>query len=58
MRTATILCMAIGVIGMTAAPALAAPAGSPATDFSAQQKKKKTVPNNAPGGPAAQGDRQ
>jgi hypothetical protein len=39
--------MAIGVIGMTAAPALAAP--SPTTDFSSQQKKKKVAPSNASG---------
>ena len=48
LRTATILCMAVGVIGMTATPALTMIVGSQSTDFSAQQKTKKAAPSNAP----------
>jgi len=48
LRAATILCMAIGVIGMTATPALTMTVRSQSTDFSAAQKKQKAAPNTAP----------
>src|SRR5436190_2193370 len=48
LRTATMLCMAVGVIGMTAAPALAVIVRSQSTDFSSAQQKKKVAPSNAP----------
>jgi hypothetical protein len=40
--------MAIGVIGMTATPALTMTVRSQSTDFSAAQKKQKAAPNTAP----------
>lgn len=45
LRTTTILCVAVGVIGMAATPAWPAPAGSQPTDFSAQENKKKAGQN-------------
>src|SRR5882724_1860209 len=48
LRTATMLCMAVGVLGMTAAPALAVIVRSQSTDFSSAQQKKKVAPSNAP----------
>ena len=40
--------MAVGVIGMTATPALPMTVRSQSTDFSAAQKKQKAAPNTAP----------
>jgi len=48
LRTATILCMAVGMIGMTATPALTMTARSQSTDFSSAQQKKKAAPSSAP----------